>query len=317
MSSASLARGRASTAKAIRLALRIGAGLVLLWVVGSALVAGLSGAFSEVLARTPKLILLAAVLYALGQLMRIVRLALLIGNARLSLRHLAGLHLYTSGVALGTPLRLGDVYRAVELGRITGGTIVGFTFVWLERLFDAALILPLLLYAVSRNPNPGSSYVGIAFFTLLFLAVSVILVALLPDNLRRVGTYLIRRHEGDWTIRCLRLIDDIRGMMRRIPNILHGKVASLAALTLLVWCFEVSGFAVIMLGWNPGLDPLGGLLAFLSQTVTGGTLPDLLIRGDGFIPAKMAYLAASQVPLAFVSAIAALYLARLWIRRNA
>lgn len=316
MSITTVARRQLTISDASQWMLRVLAAVVLLWVVTSVLLAIGRGDFSNALATTPQLLLLAASLYALGQLMRIVRLALLIGDARLSLRYLASLHLFTAGVALGTPLRLGDAYRATEVGRTTGGTIIGFTFVWIERLFDAAIILPLLLYAASRDADEASSYTGIAFFTLLFLCLSVLIVALLPDNLRRIGTYLIRRHEGQWTIRMLRLIDEIRAVMRRIPVILRGKIASLAALTLLIWLFELSSFTFVALSWHPRKDPLGGLLAFLSQTTGGGTLPDLLARASSLDRAELAYLAGSQAPLALIALAAALHYARASRRRK-
>ena len=309
-------RRQLAVSDAIQLGLRVVAAVVLLWVVLSVLRGLVRGDLSGAFAATPGLILFAGSLYALGQLMRIVRLALLIGDARLSLRNLACLHLFTAGVALGTPLRIGDVYRATELGRKTGGLIIGFTYVWIERLFDAAVILPLLIYAASREGEEAYSYVGIAGFTLLFVCLSVLLVALLPDNLRRVGTYLIRRYEGQWTIRALRLIDDIRAVMRRMPAILRGRIASLTALTLLVWLFELSSFTVVALFWHPEREPLSGLLTFLSQTTGGGTLPDLLSEASSLDPAELAYLTGSQAPLALVAVAAAIQYARLSRRRG-
>lgn len=295
---------------AIQLMLRVVAAAILLWVVGNVLVAINRGYFSEAVIARPGLIVLAGSVYALGQLLRVVRLALLIGDARLSLRHLASLHLFTAGVVLGTPLRLGDAYRAIELGRTTGGTIMGFTYVWLERLLDASVILPLLLYAVSGGAIEAMRFVGIAFVTLLFVCWSLALVVLLPDNLRRVGTYLIRRHEGQWTIQTLRLIDDIRAVMRGIPVILRGKIPSLWALTLLIWLAELGSFTVATLSWHPARDSLGGLLAFLSQTIGGGTLPELLANAQSMDLAELAYLSGSQGPLAIFALIAAFAYAR-------
>ena len=316
MSTTTATRRQSAVPDATQLVLRVIAAVSLLWVVASVLLAIARGDFSRAVAAAPGLILFGASLYALGQLMRVVRLALLIGDARLSLRYLASLHLFTAGVALGTPLRLGDAYRATELGRSAGGMIIGFTYVWIERLFDAAVILPLLLYAASRAGDEASSYAGIAGFTLLFLCLSILFVALLPDNLRRIGTYLIRRHEAHWTIRALRLIDEVRHVMRRIPLILRGKTASLAALTLLIWLFELGSFTVVALARHPDKDPLGGLLAFLSQTTGSGTLPDLLAKAPTLETSELIYLTGSQAPLAIIALVAALFYARASRRRK-
>ena len=317
MGGASLVRKRWPTSIAVYSILRGVGLLVLVWVVWSVLAALGRDHLWEVASAAPGSILLAACLYALGQLMRIVRLALLIGNARLSLRRLTSFHLFTVGVALGTPLRLGDLFRAIELGRMTGGVVAGLTYVWIERVLDAAIILPILLVEIGSGESGAiGRYLGIAVFTFLFIVASILMVALLPDNLRRMGTYLIRRHEGYWTIWVLRRIDEARATIRRIPAIVRGKVASLAALTVLVWCFEIGGFVVVMLAWRRDVDPLGGLLAFLSQTTAGGTLPDMLAPGVGLGSAVIAYLAASQVPLAIIAVIAMFYYLRLPVRRK-
>lgn len=303
------ARRRPSRIGILRMGLRGAAVVLLAWAVLWALSALVSGAVLAVVANTPVTLLAAACLYGLGHLMRIVRLALLIGDARLSLRRLGAFHLYTAGVSLSAPFRVGDAYRAVELGAVTGVVTEGLVFVWIERVLDAALILPMLFLALLAVEQPGAfrAYAGIAGITALFVLVSVLLVALLPDNLRRVGTYLIRRHEADWTVHALRLIDQARATIHRIPALLGGKVASLVALTVLVWAFELTSMGVVLAGWAPGLNPLGGLLAFLSATTAGGTLPEVILvahRAPGFV---VAYLSAGQIPLAFVALVASVY----------
>lgn len=254
-------------------------------------------------------IALAAGCYALGHLFRIVRLALLVGNARLSLRQLAAFHLFTAGVGLGTPWRLGDLYRAIELGNITGRITTGFTYVWIERLFDAAFLLPvvaiLLTFALAGGQADSlSAYGGLIIFTLVFVVVSILLVALLPDNLRRVGTYLIRRHEANWTISALRGIDEMRVVMRGIPHHLRGRMGSLAALSLLIWLFEILGFSMVMPVSQAGMNPVEGLLSFLSQTTTGGFVPQLTGSASGDV---VRYLIASRIPLALIAAASAVY----------
>ena len=295
--------------KAMLGVLRLTATLLLAWVVWSVVATLFRADFQDVFTTRVALILVAFGLYMMGQVMRVVRLALLIGNARLSLRKVAAFHFYTVGVALGAPFRLGDVYRCIELGRFTGGIVYGITFVWIERLFDLGMLLPLLLMTLKFGQAGGmlGPYAGITLFTLLFVSMSILLVAILPENLRRFGTYIIRQHEGAWTVTVLRGIEDIRKTVRRIPSMLKGKLLSLTALTVLVWVLEVGSFALVMLSLGGGSGAFSGLLAFLSRTTTGGTLPEILATAEHLTQAARTYLVAGQMPLALIAAVACFY----------
>jgi hypothetical protein len=295
----------ASFAEQMRVITRVLAVAILAWVLTAVFTALLTDPQIFRVTATWRPVTLALTCYVIAHLTRIVRLALLVGNARLGLRRLAAFHLFTSGVALGTPFRLGDLYRAIELGGMTGRLTMGVTFVWIERLFDAAILLPLLailLFLAVGNglAAPLAGYAAVTGLTCAFVMVSVLTVALLPDNLRRVGTYLIRRHEDPWTVSVLRVLEETRWTMRRIPSLLRGRIASLAALSMLIWLFEVWGFSIVMLGWDEGTNPVKGLLSFLSQTTSGGVLPQMLPK---VALGVLAYLAATQIPLAIVAAV--------------
>ena len=202
-------------------ALRAAALLVLGYTVWAVFAAAQRGELvAEVAAHAP-IALSVAGLYLAGHLTRAVRLALLIGDARLSLRRLIAFHFYTAGVAFGMPLRLGDVYRGVELGLFSRGVVFGITIVWIERLFDLAILLPMLFitlgYVSLRAHDHGiGAYAGITLLTLIFVSASALMMTIVPDNLRRFGTYLIRQHEGAWTVRALRGIEDVRRTISRL-----------------------------------------------------------------------------------------------------
>ncbi|HTI02928.1 MAG TPA: hypothetical protein VL752_18430 [Acidisoma sp.] len=290
-------------------ALRAVALLVLFRCVWAVLAAAARGELAaEVAAHGPEALTVAAV-YLAGHVMRVVRLALLIGNARLSLRRLTAFHFYTAGVAFGMPLRLGDAYRGIELGLFTGGTVFGITIVWIERLFDLAVLLPLLLvtlgYAsLADHGYALSAYAGITLLTLLFVSLSALMVAIVPDNLRRFGTYLIRQHEGAWTIKALKGIEDLRRTINRIPVLIKGKIPSLVALTVLIWMFEFGSFEVLVSGVAGSGGGLSGLLAFLSRTTTNGNLPDALAKLGSLDAFARMYVVAGQAPLAIIAAAA-------------
>jgi hypothetical protein len=56
-------------------------------------------------------IVLAAAAYLFGHAFRCLRLALLIGGWRVSLRRIVSLQFMTAAISLAMPMKLGDVYR--------------------------------------------------------------------------------------------------------------------------------------------------------------------------------------------------------------
>lgn len=247
----------------------------------------------------PVTMLLAFLLYAGSHLVRIARLALIAGEARLSLRDLARVHLFTSGVSLALPFKLGDVYRAAELSALSSGTR-GIVTVFAERFLDACAILLLLLVAAGSQTWNADAYGSLLAASLLFVAATFVAAALLPDNLRRLGDYVMRRHRGEWTVSALRRIAEERAVIAQVRAMLHGRHASLFAFTVLIWLLEAASLASVFAAAPGGFRPLGTLLAFLSSTAEGLTLP-VRVSPEALTatPAALAaYLAATQVPLA-------------------
>jgi hypothetical protein len=307
--------GRTRSGATVYAALFAVAVAVMIWTVLSTAYALQDIAFRRAVADLFTAMLAAGILYLASHFVRIARLALIASDARISLRTLSRVHLFTSAVGLTLPFKLGDAYRAVELSALAGGPVRGITMVVVERLCDVSVILLLLVVAASLGPTTGGAYAPVLFASLAFVLAILVATTLLPDNLRRIGTYIIRRHTGDWTVYALRRIAHVRGVIRNAMSMLNGRLASLFAFTLLIWMLEATSLAIVFATDPPGFRPLETLLAFLSSITEGSTLPGRLSPEQlSAMPTTFAaYLAATQVPLVFIglAAGATLMIARL------
>lgn len=256
-------------------------------------------------------ILVAGIIYFAAHFLRVARLALIASDARLSLRLLTSVHLFTAGVSLGLPFKLGDIYRAGELAAISGGVIRGVTLVYVERVFDVAMILLLLVVALFLGSPLNSGYVPVLLASLLFVSITIAVLVLVPDNLRRISSYIIRRYDQEWTVGALRRMGEVNAIIQGAATMLNGRYASLFAVTLLIWTLEALSFAIIFARLGSDVEPLPGLLRFLSSITEGETLLNRLAPANlpQLASAALAYLAATQVPLLFVSIAAGLQLA--------
>jgi hypothetical protein len=256
----------------------------------------------------------AAAVYLMGHGLRIARLALLIGQRSPGLRMVASFHMMTAALSLAAPLKLGELYRILEISSIAGGFVRGVVIVWLERAFDAALILAMLLLALTSASNGMSQgFFAVAALTAMFIAVTAIVVFVVPDNLRRMSVFIIRRYESEQTVQVLRFIDLVRRAIAEAPRIVNGKFATIATLTVLIWSCEAVAFALLL----PVLDAamqsaLVALLNFLDSLTRGATLVGVLEHGElaTFSANVLPYLLATQVPLAIIGFGAAIFYVR-------
>jgi hypothetical protein len=246
----------------------------------------------------------AAAIYMLGHGLRALRLALLIGNRRLSLRLIAAFHLMTAAVNLIVPLKLGEVYRVAELAHVVKDPIRALILVWWERVFDVGVLFGLLALALAVTPEARvPSFIAIAGASAAFVAATATVALLLPGNLARASFFIIRRYRSPRTVPVLRLLSAARRAIDEAPRILRGKWASLAMLSLLIWACELGAFA-LMLGDIASV--LDGFLAFLSSIIQGQEALCCAAGGK-----RQAYVVVTHGALSLTGLAAALYYARL------
>ena len=253
---------------------------------------------------------LAGLAYLSSHMLRILRLALLVGAWRVGMRTLGSFHLMTAAVSLVAPLKLGEVYRIVELGNIVGGHVRAAVIVWWERTFDAAAILLLIVVVLFGSGSTKPTTYGVALLALAFILVTAIVVTIAPENLRRLSVFIIRRYDSPDTVPFLRGIDLVRRSIEEAPRIVHAKIATLSTLTALIWGAEAICFAIVFPELRGTLDMvLSALLSFLSAVTTGETLLSVLGVDGPLDVHLLSYFSATQVPLAFIGFLAALHYA--------
>lgn len=293
-------------------AFRVGAVLALMFLCFQIIWAALQGEFATVTNEVSWLELgLAAIVYLLGHVLRIFRLGLLIGGWRTSFRQISSFHLMTAAVSLTAPLKIGEVYRIAELSSIVGGPVRAIVLVWWERAFDTSMILLILLtvwvLGAGQIPSQIEIIVGLS---MAFLVLTGIVVFVVPENLRRLSVFIIRRYDSARTVTALKMIDGLRRAIEGAPQVLRWKVASIATLTAMIWLCEAICFVIVF----PTLDHtlkviLDTMLTFLSSVALGDTLLREINQGaDQVVIAPiLTYLFATYASLAFIGLAASAY----------
>jgi hypothetical protein len=244
-------------------------------------------------------LVIGAALYLLGHCLRVARLALLLADSRIGLRNLTAFHFWASATALLIPFKAGDLVRAAALSSLTGSLRSGVAFVWMERLFDATILIPLLAVVTISTPEVLPGFLGLLIGTGAFVLLSMAILVLAPDNLRRIGTLVFQRYNGANSVAVLRMLKAARVYLLQISEQLTGRTLLLLTYTLFIWVFELAAAWLIMASLAHGGDPLIALLSFFSSLVEGDSLPAMLIdyhKGGGRA-ADLPYIVVTQFPL--------------------
>lgn len=291
--------------------------VVLAFLAVTTLLAVAEGRFSDPSqAAAPAALGLAGLIYLGGHGLRILRLALLIGGWRVSLRDIASFHLFTAGASLAIPLKLGELYRVFELSYLAGGVTRALVITWWERVFDAVVLFALMFVAVVTIKE-ATPFQGLAALLGAFVVATAVVFFVAPDNLRRLSVLIIRRYDSPRTVALLRLIAVVRQSILDAPHLLRGKVPTVLTLTVLIWTADLICFLVAIPAlrgsWEAGVT---ALLGFLSALTEGHT--PLGSLADDAPSMVMVRLAGVQASLAFVGLAAGAYYAwRRWRARSA
>lgn len=244
-------------------------------------------------------LLLSALVYLLGHCLRAVRLTLLLADTRISLRNLVAFHFWASATALLIPFKLGDVVRAATLSSLTGSLRSGVAFVWMERLFDATILIPLLVAVTISAPNVLPGLLGLLIGTGSFVLLSTAILVLAPDNLRRIGTLVFLRYGSANSVAVLRTIKAARIFLLQVSEQLTGRTLLLLTYTLFIWLFELAAAWLVMGSRGQVDDPFVALLSFFSSLIEGEALGTTLMPPSepGGSLAELHYIIATQIPL--------------------
>ncbi|WP_223124324.1 MULTISPECIES: lysylphosphatidylglycerol synthase domain-containing protein [Achromobacter] len=211
-----------------------------------------------------QMLVVSLVLYLASHVVRMARLWLLIGGGRL--RELLRLYWYTTAVSLAMPFKTGELIRILEIGWSTKGPRFGLVVVWVERAFDAALLSLAAIGLAYSSQDARPLLLPLIGVLLLFVALSLIFLWVVPENLPRINLHIMRLYSGRRAVRLMRSIAYMKTFAEDARRILRGRMATFAILTLLIWTFELFAIASVM---APDFPAITGFTELLTKLVPG------------------------------------------------
>ncbi len=260
-------------------------------------------------------LLAAAAAYALGHLVRGLRLAVLLNDPVVGLRRVMCAHLLTSGVSLLLPFRLGDLFRMRLTGVLVGSTTRGVVAIVLERSLDLGVVLGISIVAAATAPGTVHLLTPLLVVTGLFLVTTISAITVIPVYLQAMSLYLVRRPAAPGGAALVAAMERIMVVLDEAPRLMRRRTPTLLVLTALVWLAELAALRLAVPVFADDLTRLTAVLAsFLSSLSSGAValLPGSLERALARPPLLgvldksqvSTYRAVLVVPLLWASAVA-------------
>jgi hypothetical protein len=237
-----------------------------------------------------QLLALAIAMYLGSHLLRALRLAILVGNPRVSVRRIGQVHLTTAAASLLLPFKLGEVFRIAELGHLLADVGFSVTVVWLERAFDFAVLTLVIGVIVVAVPEYIPGIRMLLAITVLFVAGTAMVFTVVAEGLPTLSLFVLRRYDGPRAVRVLRGLQWLREALALGPRMIVGKVATLFILSVAIWALELGALATTMPPASRAIELLGQLAVYLSSGSLQGLNLDVTAPYWRFALVQMAAL---------------------------
>ncbi|MGI6107969.1 MAG: lysylphosphatidylglycerol synthase domain-containing protein [Lachnospiraceae bacterium] len=144
----------------------------------------------------------------------------------------------TASVNMLIPFKAGEIYRGYDLDRLIGSYPLGYVYAITDRFVDtAALLTIIVIFSLAGEIDVNSVY--LLFAVIVFLVIFVYVI--FKPFYTYWNHFLIYNKTSRHTLRGLELLDRAAKIYRQMSGILHGRIATLYALSLLAWIIEIAG----------------------------------------------------------------------------
>lgn len=214
----------------------------------------------------------AAAVYALGHLLRGLRLAVLLNDPVVGARRILAVHLLTAGLSLLLPFKLGDLVRMRITGVLVASTARGVVATVLERSLDVGVVLAIAVVATATSDEVVGLVTPLLVLSGAFVVATVAAVTVVPDYLRALSLYLVRRPAAPGGLRLLAGVERVMVVLDEVPRLLRRRTPTLVVLTGLVWSAELGALALALPALGGDLVRLSGALATFLSSLSSGAI---------------------------------------------
>lgn len=212
------------------------------------------------------------VVFCLVHLCKMMRLYLVLMEHRIGFSKFMCMYFRTTFINLIVPYKLGEIYRFVEISKLTNVWQVGILSVFLDRFFDIFALLLVLI------PFDLMMHAKLTIVTLVMLAVILVLAAVylcIMPTYTYLNRYIIRAKTSKRALMALRGLDVVKQWYDFTKNLITGRAPLIILASLAGWILEVGVLKLFAMYFAVSFE-IGDFASYIRAIFVGGTNPILM-----------------------------------------
>ena len=187
-------------------------------------------------------------------LLKALRLYLILIENRIPFSRCVVLYAETSIVNLLLPYKSGEIYRGFRIGHEVGSLIQGYTAMLFDRFIDTlALVTMVLLAGLFWGVPLAPLFIVFMVFCVIFMFA----YCLFPPLYKYLNHFLVLKKSSENTLRALRALKLCNNAYRMLNDMVRGRFLFLYLMSVVAWLVEAGTFVLI----SGGANGIGGYLS--------------------------------------------------------
>ena len=157
-------------------------------------------------------------------------------------------YLRTTLVNLVIPFKLGEIYRMFVYSRMTGNAGTGIAGTLVDRFFDTAALVLILIPLHVLYPVKVS---GVSVFLAVFVILTVFVYLIFMPAYGYLNKYIIINRESKNSMAVLKFLEVIRSAYDYVKRLVSGRYAIIILMSFAAWVLE--GGLLFVIAWITGI----------------------------------------------------------------
>lgn len=178
-------------------------------------------------------------IYLLSHIMRILRLYILLLEEKIKWKQLLRIYFITTFVNFVLPFKIGEIYRIIEIGTLCNNIRRGIITIWIERFFDAVVLLVLSTCYLIYIDNASYNFIPVYILLLVFSGLSVLFYVEFRHSFNYLNQFIVSKSNTSKGVRILKFLENLKMIHSDIKRLIVGRTTMLILLSILIWCIEL------------------------------------------------------------------------------
>ncbi|WP_430146572.1 lysylphosphatidylglycerol synthase domain-containing protein [Paenibacillus cisolokensis] len=192
-----------------------------------------------------KSIILFTLLYLAAHLLRIIRLYTILLENKIKFKDLLRVYAVTAWVNFFIPYKVGEIFRVIEIGRLCKNVRRGIVVIWIERLFDAIVILTIMLVYFLLSDISLIDYLPLVIILFTFISFSFFYYLEFPFTYKYVNQLIMSRSNSTRGVKLLNFLYNMRKIHSDIKALIQGRSSLGLFISVIIWILEIFSISIL------------------------------------------------------------------------